>query len=98
MVIVLLAEIILVCEVITLRTQGPNKINTAFFNLRSNNNLSQEQMALMLGVNRNLIWSIETGRTYGKMNFWIELQRCFHISDEDMWKLMTGGDYGKTIR
>ena len=71
-----------------MRTQGPNKLNTALFDLRSEHYLSQEKLSDLLGVTRNLVWSIETGKSYGKIPFWVELQKKFNIPDEDMWKLI----------
>lgn len=73
-----------------MRTQGPNKLNTEFFNLRCERNLSQERLGDLLGVTRALIWNVESGKSYGKINFWIEVQKQFKIPDEDMWKLIMG--------
>ena len=80
-----------------MRTKGPNKFNKPFFNLRCRYDLSQERLAMALGVSRNLVWSIETGDSYGKINFWIDLQKRFNIPDEEMWQLIIGEENGKTV-
>lgn len=73
-----------------MRVNKPHKFNLPFFTLRNNMQISQEKMGDMLDVTRSMISAIEQGEAYGKINFWIDVQDKFNISDEDMWKLILG--------
>lgn len=54
---------------------------------RTSLDLSQEDMAKVLGVSRSQYSQIENGKRDGTLSFWKKLQRVFDISDEDMWAL-----------
>ena len=56
--------------------------------LRVRNNLTQEEMAKITGVNRMTYVFIENGERMGKMQFWLMLQKKFDIPDEEMFVLM----------
>ena len=73
-----------------MRVNKPHKFNLPFFLLRNNQHLSQEKMANILDVSRNMILDIERGEAYGKVDFWISVQNEFGVPDEDMWKLIRG--------
>jgi DNA-binding XRE family transcriptional regulator len=78
-----------------MRVNKPHKFNMPFFTLRNNRHLSQEKMANILDVSRSMILDIEKGEAYGKVDFWINVQNEFGISDEDMWKLVLGKSDGQ---
>lgn len=54
--------------------------------------LSQQEMADKLGMNRSNYAMIERGQRQGRGEMWNKLQSVFNIPDEDMWKLMQKGD------
>ncbi|MCQ2486961.1 MAG: helix-turn-helix domain-containing protein [Clostridia bacterium] len=56
--------------------------------LRVKLNLTQEEMAKKLNVNRGTYIAIENGRRDGRLQFWENLQKSFDIPDENMWALM----------
>ena len=55
--------------------------------LRVANNLSQEQFAKTIGVNRATYSSIERGVRQPPRGFWNKVQQAFGIPDADMWQL-----------
>lgn len=56
--------------------------------LRVKNNLTQAEMAKVLGVSRVAYGYYETGTREGRQKFWTTLQRKFNLSDEEMYKMM----------
>lgn len=60
--------------------------------LRVKLNLTQEEMAAKLGVNRGTYIAIENGRRDGRLAFWETLQKVFDIPDADMWELIKHED------
>lgn len=55
--------------------------------LRVKHGLTQDEMAVKIGVTRCTYAAIENGTRNGRDHFWISLQKAFNIPDEDMWKL-----------
>lgn len=73
------------------REEARQNIKCARLNLRIlrvRNDLTQEEMAKITGVNRMTYAFIENGERMGKMQFWLTLQEKFDISDEEMFSLM----------
>ena len=49
--------------------------------LRVENDLTQEQMAVRLGVTRTTYCNIENGKSNGTMSFWLTVHREFPETD-----------------
>lgn len=54
--------------------------------------LSQQEMADILNVNRSTYGMVEQGRRRGSDELWATLKTTFNVPDADMWKLMQKGD------
>lgn len=54
--------------------------------------LSQQEMADILNVNRSTYGMVEQGRRRGSDELWATLKTTFNVPDADMWKLMQRGD------
>ena len=54
--------------------------------------LSQQEMADMLGLNRSTYAMVERGQRRGSDEMWATLKNTFNVPDADMWKLMQKGD------
>lgn len=63
--------------------------------LRVSHNITQEELAAILGVSRNLYADIENGKADGKPWFWQEVQKYFKLSDSAAWDAMTNIEEGK---
>ena len=50
--------------------------------------LTQEGMAIKLGVSRQLYAFVEAGKRNGSPKFWRSVQRVFNVPDDQMYKLM----------
>ena len=50
--------------------------------------LTQEEMAYRMGVERTRYSGIENGYREGSMDFWQKLQQAFNVPACDMWQLM----------
>jgi DNA-binding XRE family transcriptional regulator len=56
--------------------------------LRIENDFTQEQMAIRLGVTRTTYCNIENGKSKGSMDFWLGVKRAFPDVDiEEMAKV-----------
>ena len=56
--------------------------------LRIENDFTQEQMAIRLGVTRTTYCNIENGKSKGSMDFWLAVKRAFpEVDIEDMTKV-----------
>lgn len=55
---------------------------------RVKNDLTQAQMAEIIGVDRQVVAAVESGRCEGRQKFWEALQRAFQLSPEEIWSLM----------
>lgn len=58
---------------------------------RARHDLSQQEMADKLGINRSTYAMIERGQRRGSDAMWATLQAAFGIPDAEMWKLMQKG-------
>lgn len=56
--------------------------------LRIRHNLSQEDMAKLIGCSRATYSAIELGQRDGSLGFWKALKNRFDISSADMWDIM----------
>ena len=53
--------------------------------LRIENDFTQEQMAMRLGVTRSTYCNIENGKSKGSMDFWLGVKRAFpEVNIEEM--------------
>lgn len=59
--------------------------------LRVKYDLTQEQMAERLGVDRGTYANIELGKRRGSIEFWETVQKEFNIPDADMYALQRMG-------
>ena len=59
--------------------------------LRIRHDMSQQEMANALGVNRSTYAMVERGQRRGSDEMWAALQKKFNIPDAEMWKLMQRG-------
>lgn len=59
--------------------------------LRIRHDMSQQEMANILGVNRSTYAMIERGQRRGNDAVWAALKEKFNIPDAEMWKLMQKG-------
>lgn len=66
------------------------KYNYAFYRLRADRCWSQEELATRLGYTRQYIAQVENGSSYGKTEFWKDVQNYFNIPDDKMWTLISG--------
>lgn len=64
--------------------------NNSLQNLRKSKNLSAQEFGRRLGYSRIYISRVECGMSEGKRAFWEDVQTYFNLSDEDMWKVVTG--------
>lgn len=55
---------------------------------RVKRNLTQAEIAEIIGVDRQVFASVESGRCEGRQKFWEALQRTFQLSPEEIWTLM----------
>lgn len=54
---------------------------------RLSHDLTQEQMAEKIGVDRQRYHHIESGNRLGRFDFWQKLQVAFDLSGEDIWQM-----------
>lgn len=60
--------------------------------------LTQGEIADIVGCNRNTYGAIENGKKDGKLQFWNALKKAFDISDEEIGGLMKNEDNEKQKR
>lgn len=59
---------------------------------RVKNNLTQAEIAQLIGVDRQVFASVESGRCEGRQKFWEALQKTFKLSPEEIWSMMKTDD------
>lgn len=59
---------------------------------RREKDLSQQEMADILGMNRSTYAMVERGQRRGSDEMWATLKNTFNVPDADMWKLMQKGN------
>lgn len=62
--------------------------------LRVMNHLTQEQMAVECGCERQTYAAVEIGRLRGSESFWKNVQTRFDVANADMWELMQNEESG----
>ena len=62
--------------------------NLELFNLRKVRNLDQVDVAEKLGIPLLTYARIEQGKSRGKTDIWLKIQKLYGIPDEDMWKII----------
>lgn len=62
------------------------RINLKIFRIQQH--LSQDEISKKIGCSRATYSAIESGARCGRQTFWKDLQKAFHLADEEMWKLM----------
>ena len=55
--------------------------------LRAIANISQEQLAKKCGVTKVTVQNIERHKTMGTIEFWMNVQKIFDLTDEETWNL-----------
>lgn len=55
---------------------------------RTQQKMSQEDMAFKIGCTRATYSSIESGKRTGRQAFWLDFQKAFNIPDADLWGYM----------
>lgn len=55
---------------------------------RVKNNLTQAEIAKLIGVDRQVFAAVESGRCEGRQKFWCGLQTAFHLTPSEVWELM----------
>ena len=73
-------------------------LGTKIKNIRYNNNISQEEMAKILKINRNYLSRIETNTSLPTTEVLARLSECFNISIDSLLGLNLGGKEGEKIR
>lgn len=64
--------------------------NVALFNLRKQRDMSSTRLGNAVGFTRQYVARVESGKSDGKKEFWLGVQKVFDIPDEDMWKIYKG--------
>lgn len=59
--------------------------------LRIKHDLTQSEMAERMGVNRNTISGVESGKSKGSADFWYKLQTVFNIDGDELWQMIEEG-------
>ena len=54
--------------------------------LRVKHNLTQQQLAVQLGVSVATYNLVENGTRRGSQDFWLKLQQLMNLEDGDAWK------------
>lgn len=62
------------------------RTNLKVFRVRKN--LTQAQIAEIIGVDRQVFAAVESGRCEGRLSFWEALQKTFKLSPDEIWSLM----------
>jgi len=67
-------------------------------NIRYNNNISQEELAKMLGINRNHLSRIETNKSVPSAEILAKLATCFNVSIDTLLGVNLDGREGAEIK
>lgn len=68
-----------------MKKKKPMRTNLKCFRVKQQ--LTQDEMAVKIGVTRCTYAAIELGTRNGSQFFWVSLQNAFNIPDADMWAL-----------
>lgn len=56
--------------------------------LRAKHDLTQEEMAMRLGVSRTTYVNVENGKSKGSMRFWLGVIRAFPEAEQDVMSIL----------
>ncbi len=73
-------------------------LGTKFKNIRYNNNISQEEMAKILKINRNNLSRIETNKSLPTSEVLMRLAESFSISIDSLLGIDLDGEVGEEIK
>lgn len=63
------------------------------------NNLTQSEIAALIGVSRATYSFVERGERSGTNEFWAKIQQIFDVPDSEMWDLQKiDKEHGNAIR
>lgn len=65
-----------------------NRKNKMLIDLRTTNDLTQQEVADETGISRSLYSLIETGRRNGSRVFWMRIQALYGLPDAVVWEMM----------